>query len=120
MTEVIELDSARNGRAGSGNPHGRVLFSRPELRQLLGFYTTRVMSGEWRDYALDFLPRGAMFSVYRHAADRPLFSITKLAPGRDRRHYVLTAGPAVLKRARQLADLLALLDAKPRLVWSRG
>lgn len=120
MAEVIDFDGVRVGRAGPGTPHGRILFSPPELRQLLGFYTTRVMSGEWRDYALDFLPQGAVFSVFRHTAERPLFAITKLAPGRDRRRYVLGAGPRVLKRARALAELLALIEAKPRLVWSQG
>ena len=59
----------------------RVSFNRNELRELLNEYSRRVASGEWRDYAIDFKRDRAVFSVFRHTAEHPLYSIEKL-PGK--------------------------------------
>ena len=97
-------------------------FDKRELRQLFGLYSRRVMSGEWRDYALDFGPKGAVFSVFRRAAEQPVFAIWKLAGGRERGggRYVVAVGAAILRRAHSLGDLLRFIEEKPRLVWSQG
>jgi hypothetical protein len=120
MADLIDLESIRRVRPRHPAADGRVVFEKRELRQLLGLYSRRVMSGEWRDYALDFGPRGAVFSVFRRAAEQPLFAVWKLAAGRDRGRYVLAVGASVLRRAHSLADILRLLEEKPRLVWSQG
>ena len=58
----------------------RVSFDRKELRVLLNEYSRRVAAGEWRDYAIDHGRDRAVFSVFRHTAEHPLYSIEKL-PG---------------------------------------
>src|ERR1700752_4712661 len=120
MDDLIDLESVRRGRPRYPAADGRVAFDKRELRQLFGLYSRRVMSGEWRDYALDFGAKGAVFSVFRRAAEQPLFAIWKLAGGRDRGRYVVAIGAAVVRRAHSLADLLRFLEEKPRLVWSQG
>ena len=120
MADLIDLESVRRVRPRHPAADGRVAFDKRELRQLLGLYSRRVMSGEWRDYALDFGPKGAVFSVFRRAAEQPLFAVWKLAGGRERGRYVLAVGAAVIRRAHALADILSFLDEKPRLVWSQG
>jgi len=94
-----------------------VFFDRTELQQLLSLYSRRVISGEWRDYAIDHDARRATFSIFRHAADRPAFTVVKVAP-RDRSEtiYLLSAGPKRLKRGSNLIEVLAELDRRPRLV----
>lgn len=94
-------------------------FSRTELNQLLSLYSRRVASGEWRDYAIDQRAGMAVFSVFRHTHDRPLFSIAKRsgAGGRDR-EFLVYAGLQRLKRAGTIAEVLAVLDRTPRLVVS--
>ncbi|MGH7006051.1 MAG: DUF2794 domain-containing protein, partial [Alphaproteobacteria bacterium] len=116
----IDLESVRRVRPRPSAADGRVAFDKRELRQLLGLYSRRVMNGEWRDYAIDFGPKGAVFSVFRRAAEQPLFSIWKLASGRERGRYHLAIGSVVTRRAPALGDLLRFLDEKPRLVWSQG
>jgi len=70
MTDPINLtEHRRRGR--------KVYFTRAELSQLLSLYTVRVAAGEWRDYAIDHCVGTAVFSVFRHSQDRPLFSICK-------------------------------------------
>ncbi len=120
MADLIDLESIRRVRPRYPAADGRVGFDKRELRQLFGLYSRRVMSGEWRDYAIDFGPKGAVFSVFRRAAEQPLFAIWKLAHGRERGRYVVAVGAAVLRRAHTLGDLLRFLDEKPRLVWSQG
>jgi hypothetical protein len=120
MADLIDLESIRRVRPRHPAADGRVAFDKRELRQLFGLYSRRVMNGEWRDYALDFGSKGAVFSVFRRAAEQPLFAIWKLAGGRERGRYVLAVGAAVLRQAHSLGDLLRFIEDKPRLVWSQS
>ena len=96
----------------------RVFFNREELNRLLTLYSRRVMSGEWRDYAIDHDGRRAVFSVFRHTAERPAYSITKLTGATGRVDFILTSGPHRLKQARTVDEVIAVLDRQLRLVWS--
>lgn len=120
MADLIDLESVRRVRPRIPAADGRVAFDKRELRQLLGLYSRRVMTGEWRDYAIDFGPKGAVFSVFRRTAEQPLFAIWKLAGGRERGRYVLAIGAAILCRAHSLGEIVHFFDDKPRLVWSQG
>ena len=54
-----------------------LFFNRTELGQILVTYSTRVASGEWRDYAIDHLPGSALFSIFRHTHESPLYIVEK-------------------------------------------
>lgn len=115
MAEVVEIS-----HRGPAQRRGRhVFFDRAELQQLLDLYSRRVMTGEWRDYAIDHDQGFARFSIFRHSAERPLFSITKSGSRRDPA-YALREGPRKVTQSRSLRDVLAVLDRRPRLVWSAG
>ena len=92
-----------------------VTFDRRELRQLLGLYSTRVMTGEWRDYAIDFRPGMALFSIFRHTAEQPLFAIAKV-PGAAQGGYMVYNGPRKLAHGDSLEDVLRVFDRKLRLL----
>ncbi len=112
MADVVEISNR-----GPAQRRGReVFFDRAELQALLDLYSRRVMSGEWRDYAIDHDHRSASFSIFRHAAERPLFSITK-SRSRKGPDYALLEGPRKIKQSRSLREVLAVLDRKPRLIW---
>jgi hypothetical protein len=96
----------------------RIFFNREELNRLLTLYSRRVMSGEWRDYAIDHDGRRAVFSVFRHTAERPAYSITKAVGHKGRVDFFLNAGPRRLKQARTIDEVIAVLDRQLRLVWS--
>src|SRR5690606_16546018 len=98
-------------------PH-RVFFNREELNRLLTLYSRRVMSGEWRDYAIDHDGRRAVFSVFRHTAERPAYSITKATGSKGRVEFILAAGPRRLTQGRTIDEVIAVLDRQLRLVWS--
>lgn len=94
----------------------QIYFDRRELNKLLSLYSRRVSRGEWRDYAIDHSPGMAVFSVFRHSHERPLFSIAKRRmPGRGTDYIVLT-GPQRLKSGASIEEVLEVLDPKVRVV----
>ena len=92
----------------------QVTFDRLELNRILGVYGRMVAAGEWRDYALDFLNDAAVFSIFRHAAEMPLFRIEKRPRLRAKQgqYSVIAAGGMILKRGQDLAQVLRIFDKK--------
>jgi hypothetical protein len=96
----------------------QVVFNRVELATILNLYGTKVASGEWRDYAIDFNRERAVFAVYRRASELPLYRIEK-TPRLARRqgaYAVTTTGGQILRRGHDLAQVLKVLLKKPKLV----
>ena len=91
-----------------------VCFERRELDQLFRTYGRMVAAGEWRDYALDFLSDRAVFSVFRRSSERPIYLVEKrpALKARQGQYAVLAASGHVLKRGRDLSQLLRLFDRK--------
>jgi Protein of unknown function (DUF2794) len=91
---------------------GQTRFDRLELNTILNLYGRKVASGEWRDYAIDFNKDTAVFSVFRHSSQCPLYRIEK-NPKLARRqgaYSVITPTGLILKRGPDLARVLAVLD----------
>jgi hypothetical protein len=89
-----------------------VTFDRRELDRILGLYGRMVAAGEWRDYAIDFLRDRAVFSVFRHAAEVPIYRIEK-NPKLARRqgaYSVITATGLIMRRGHELDRVLRVLD----------
>jgi len=96
----------------------QVTFERAELNLLLNLYGKKVAAGEWRDYALDFLPRKAIFSVFRRASEIPIYRVEKI-PELVRRqglYVVLNAGGQILRRGHQLDRVLRVLETKFKVI----
>ena len=101
--------------AESGQRRRMVSFDRRELGTLLGLYSRRVQSGEWRDYAIDSLPEMAVFSVFRSTHETPLYSIAKY-PSRSLvrpPRYVVYAGEQTIAQSTSLSDALAVFSEEP-------
>lgn len=95
-----------------------VSFDRDELRQILSLYGRRVADGEWRDYALDFSPHKAVFSIFRRSSEFALYRIEK-NPKLARKqgaYSVVTATGLILKRGHDLPRVLAALEKKFEIV----
>ena len=94
-----------------------IFFTRAELNAILDLYGRMVAAGEWRDYAIDFGREKAVFSVFRHASEVPLYRIEK-NPRLARKQgafSVIAATGLILKRGPELARVLAVLRTNPRL-----
>lgn len=121
MGQLHRLEDFRVVGSGGGRRNQRpVYFSRSELNQLLSLYSRRVMTGEWRDYAIDHKPGLALFSIFRHSHDQPLYSVAKRhsggsKPGKDC-DYVVFSGRQQLARSGRLAEALRVFERKLRVV----
>ncbi len=99
-------------------PASEVTFSRRELDRILKLYGRKVAAGEWRDYAIDFLKDRAVFSVFRHTCEVPIYRIEK-SPRLERRqgaYSVISATGHIVRRSRELERVLGALDQSIRLV----
>jgi hypothetical protein len=119
-------ETSDNGRRAPGSvtafprtAHQPVVsFDRHELGAILQLYGRRVAEGEWRDYALDFTPTLAVFSIFRRTSETPLFTIQKnpkLAK-RQGMYAVVTGQGVILRRGHDLARVISVLEKKVKLV----
>lgn len=111
--ELIPLHEARRERQQLP-----VTFDRRELDMILRLYGRMVAANVWCDYAIDHLPERAVFSVYRHTSETPLFQIIK-NPRQARRQgtfSVVAASGLILKRGSELPQVLGVFDKRPKLV----
>jgi hypothetical protein len=112
----IPLRIATQSSINTGAPV--VSFDRRELREILDLYGRKVAEGEWRDYAIDFSPAKAVFSIFRRTSEVPLYRIEK-DPKLARKQgafSVIAATGLILKRGSELKRVIDVLDKRLRLV----
>jgi hypothetical protein len=106
-----------NVAARQSRPPEIVAFNRRELDQILRLYGNKVASGEWRDYAIDMLRERAVFSIFKRAAEVPLYRIEK-NPRFARKqgaYSVVNAAGTILKRGHELETVLRFFEGRPKL-----
>ncbi|MBA4803748.1 MAG: DUF2794 domain-containing protein [Brevundimonas sp.] len=93
---------------------GPVFFDRRELDQILRVYGRMVASGEWRDYGVASHRELAEFAVYRRSGDAPAYRIEKRPALRLKQGQwaVIGEGGVVLRRGRDLAQVLRVFDSR--------
>ncbi|TMK04653.1 MAG: DUF2794 domain-containing protein [Alphaproteobacteria bacterium] len=119
-TEPSELHGGEAPAAVSLAPLSRVTFDRRELNRIFGLYGRKVAAGEWRDYAIDFLRDRAVFSVFRRAAEIPVYRIEK-SPKLARRqgaYSVISATGLIVRRGHELDPVLRAIDQSLSVVTS--
>jgi hypothetical protein len=95
-----------------------IAFSRRELNTILNIYGRKVAAGEWRDYAIDALKEKAVFSIFRHSSEMPLYRIVK-QPRTARKpgiYAVIAPTGLILRRGANLPHVLQAIATGPHLV----
>ncbi|GAB4071288.1 DUF2794 domain-containing protein [Ancylobacter sonchi] len=120
MADIEPIGLAAGARADdkSGQKDSVVTFDRHELDRILGLYGRMVALGEWRDYAIAFTRDRAVFSIFRRAAEVPIYRVEK-DPRLARKQGVYTVVSQtglILKRGHELARVLAVLEKPLRAV----
>ncbi len=117
MSEVVAFDGHRPVRPTASGRAGKaplVIFSRHELDAILQMYSRKVMAGEWRDYAIEFEPHRATFSIFRRASEGALYRIVKTRKASQRRgsFSAISAGGRILRRGHELGPVLSALNVE--------
>jgi hypothetical protein len=110
--------TSRRGELRAFASTSEVTFSRRELDRIFRLYCRKVAAGEWRDYAIDFLKDRAVFSVFRHSCEVPIYRIEK-KPRLARRqgaYSVISATGLIVRRGQELEGVLGALDPSLRLI----
>ena len=70
ISNVLKLSRNKN--------HTKIIFfSKLELTSILSLYSKQVSRGFWKDYAMDSQNETAIFSIFRHTHDKPIYQIIK-------------------------------------------
>jgi hypothetical protein len=91
-----------------------VAFHRTELAVILGLYGRAVAAGLWRDYGISMLRDAAVFSIFRHSAEHPIYRIEKRPrlSARQGQYAVIAMDGHILRRGSDLAQVLRVLEKK--------
>ncbi len=110
-TSIVALASAHGQRRGQPVITS---FHRRELSVILGLYGRMLSAGLARDYAIDHLKDRAVFSIFRRTSERPLYRVEKRPKDANRQgaYSVVSEQGGTLKRGRDLAQVLKVLDSK--------
>ena len=89
-----------------------VAFHRTELSVILGLYGRMVAAGLWRDYGISMLRDAAVFSIFRHSAEHPIYRIEKRPrlAARQGLYAVIAMDGRILRRGSDLAQVLRVLE----------
>jgi UDP-galactopyranose mutase len=95
-------------------PDPCVAFHRTELNVILLLYGRMVAAGEWRDYGISMLKNKAIFSIFRRAAEHPIYRVEKHPHlrGRQGQYQVVAMDGQILKRGDDLKAVMQVLEKK--------
>jgi hypothetical protein len=113
--QVLRLPRDLSGASAPTNV--LVGFDRRELQAIFNIYGRMVAQGAWRDYAMDFFPTRAIFSIFRHSGEAAYYRIVK-EPRNARMqgaYSIVMQTGLILKRGPELPRLLATIEKKPKL-----
>jgi hypothetical protein len=111
--QPISIAEFRAQRAKGSRARKPLYFQRDELSSIMQIYSRYVAAGHWRDYAIDFAPGVAVFSIFKSTHEQPTFTVAKrLGPSGKGREFVVHEGVKPIKRSENLADVLRALDIK--------
>lgn len=93
-----------------------ICFNKRELDQLLSVYSRQVMSGEWKDYAIQHDPSMAAFLIYRNSSQQPSFTVVKRPMANSDNEYLVFHGRERLKRSGSLREALTVLKRRFKVI----
>ncbi len=113
-SEKLAGRTSQNRPNSAASAPAAVAFDRRELNAILSIYGQKVAEGEWRDYAMDFHPQCATFSVFRRTSEVPIYRIEKRPKLRRKQgmYAVIAATGLIVKRGHDLKQVLKVFEKK--------
>ncbi len=106
-----QIELFHNFKKNSRSSSKPFFFSRHELGRLLQLYSRRVATGDWRDYAIDSDHTIAIFSVFKHTLDTPLYAVSKTRL-QGEYLYAFYQGSLKIYQSQNLDEVLRALEKR--------
>ena len=109
MNKFVSIDKDVNQSYENG-----IHFHRTELSPIISLYGRLVAAGEWRDYGISSLKEVAIFSIFRRAAEHPIYTIEKRPKLKSKQgmYRIVVMDGHILKRGSDLKAVLQVLERK--------
>ena len=107
-------ESPAFGRGPNADVPTVTSFNRSELNIVLTTYGRMVAAGDWRDYGISHLKHVAVFSVFRHTAEHPIYRIVKQPrlSGRQAKYQIVGMDGRIFRRGNDLGQVMRFFEAK--------
>ena len=91
-----------------------IYFSKYELTIVLNLYSKQVSLGSWRDYAIDSKNDIAVFSIYRHTHDQPMYQIIKTSKKgyRNNPDFFIKDSNKIIYNSKVIEQILSKFEKK--------
>ena len=91
-----------------------VSFDKKELEIILRVYGQMVSKGYWRDYSISSSFSKAIFSVFKHSSEKPLYKIIKTPKQlkQSGQYSISTTTGQIIQRGKNLQTILQILNKK--------
>lgn len=108
------VSTRQSGQTNGARAPEITSFDRRELSRILTLYGRMLSNNMARDYAIDHLRDRAVFSIFRRTSENPLYRIEKRPKDAQRQGAwsIVSADGGILKRGKDLAQVLKVLDRK--------
>ena len=111
----FEKSNLYNSRGVTTNNNKNIIFfSKHELTSILNLYSKQVSKGFWKDYALDSTGNTAIFSIYKHSQDKPIYQIIKksIKGFRNMPDFFITKDKEIINKSREISIILSKFEKK--------
>ena len=112
--KVKKLNLSNTACFISKNNKNYIFFSKYELTSILNLYSKQVSKGFWKDYALDSRINTAIFSIYRHSHDKPIYQIIKksIKGFRNMPNFFITQDEQIINKSNEITVILSKFEKK--------
>ena len=111
----IKNSNLCNSRGDTTNNNKNIIFfSKYELTSILNLYSKQVSKGFWKDYALDSSINTAIFSIYKHSQDKPIYQIIKksIKGFRNMPDFSITKDNEIINKSSEISVILSKFEKK--------
>ena len=114
FNKIKNLDLINTNTIINKNNKNFIFFSKYELTAILNLYSKQVSKGFWKDYALDSKANRAIFSIYKHSHDKPMYQIIKksLKGFRNVPDFFITKDTEIINKSSEISIILSKFEKK--------
>jgi len=115
IIDKIKTSSLSNSQSIiKNNNKNFIFFSKYELSSILNLYSKQVSKGFWKDYALDSKVNTAIFSIYKHSHDKPIYQIIKksIKGFRNMPDFFITKNKEIINKSSEISTILSKFEKK--------